>query len=438
MARFSFRRSHDRADGRAQQKPVVADGAAAEPAVTPIAVLMAMRDRVLVLERELAEAQDQLNQPFPTRTPTPAAAAPDASATLPVRDPWVKDTAPAQASATDADHRPATEQSTSQPTADEQPAVGDPPPFGMAPPASRVAPPAPRVDPPHEARLQTVPAPDESRDGLEDAGVTAGTTDDTSDDTSTTMPETPAEPPARQLSLESELAGWTSSGATQLVSYGPPSAYDTARIGHPLAPGEHRYVRLAGVPANATAVVAWVTVSEPSGNGVLRISCEEHTGTSRIKARTGSERTRVLTLPVNHGMIALESPDAVQMQVHIDVLGWLTTAEDDRILPHAGDVIVKGRIEPGEGKLIPVSMRVGMSPEHVKAALMLVNVTGPKDGIVRIGPTGSPARAMHSIANVPNMPQSTWLVVPIGPDGSITMLSSTDVRVTGRLFGVIC
>ncbi|MFI2608037.1 hypothetical protein [Kitasatospora sp. NPDC018619] len=191
------------------------------------------------------------------------------------------------------------------------------------------------------------------------------------------------------------------------------------------------------VPADATAVVVNVTVTDPTADSYVTLSATPGASgtkpaTSSVNFRPGQTVSNLVTVAT--GPIERFVPwltlynNAGTAHVVLDVVGYYRTAATDRYAPVAPTRIADSRSD-GTGRLGGDAVRSYQvtSPElgTADATAVVLNVTttdGSWDSFVTAYPTGTTRPANGSNVNFPaGSTVANRVVVPVGADGRIDL-----------------
>ncbi len=231
------------------------------------------------------------------------------------------------------------------------------------------------------------------------------------------------------------------SGSTRLMDTRGGADHVGALSG-PLAAGATSTVSVAGsagVPGNATAVIANVTVTGVSGPGHLKVWAHgaPMPNTSVINYASGQDKANAQVIQLGAGgAIDLQSV-ASSAHVIIDIMGYLTA--DSLMVPVAPTRVVEtranfGQVGPISGSLVRDSIYAVNVAQHVPAGAtaVVLNVTAVQPesfGHLRVYPdaagTGQTSPPSTSTLNyIPGRDIPNSAVVQVPPDGLVDFYSS--------------
>lgn len=232
-----------------------------------------------------------------------------------------------------------------------------------------------------------------------------------------------------QTHLIADAVGyWTNDTTGAYLQALAPTRVLDSRGGAPVGAGDTtvQVVGRAAVPASATAVVVNLTSTQSAGIGYVsaRASGAAPTTASALNLVPGVDRSNLAIVPLGaDGAIALRSP-ASSTHMVVDVVGYLSpesgrttgplppqrlldTRESERTR-RAGDLVLK------------VAGRGGV-PEDASAAWLNVTTTmAAEAGHVIVWP-GGPAPVASSSNLVPGQDIAALTLVPLAPDGTVTV-----------------
>ena len=199
---------------------------------------------------------------------------------------------------------------------------------------------------------------------------------------------------------------------------------------------------VAGVPADAEAVILNVTVTGPSTEGNLRVYTA---GANLLEssvvnfAPAGTRAAATVVMLSDEGTIAFYSDDPMPQRtggVHVimDVLGWTTA--DSPFVPWVPTRALDTRtgfgtggaarpIAPGESFTFDATDESGVPDDAVAVVMNLAAVRPTRDGNLRVHTGGTPVPRTSTINYVPGMSVGNLTVVPVGADGRVTLTSDS-------------
>lgn len=243
------------------------------------------------------------------------------------------------------------------------------------------------------------------------------------------------------VDVAADLAGYWTGGAVSapgaLKTVAPTRIVDS-RLTHKPIPAlgdvSVQVTGKAGVPADASAVVANLVAVAPTKVGYLTATAgstdqtdDSRTSTLNVSAHT--VRAALAVVPFNtDGTISLHNGSAASMNYVVDVEGFITggSASADGSLvantPYrAADSRTDGRRIAGHGNRVVPLFPAG-SPNLFKAVIVGVTAVGStaQGNFVGWDGTGSPPST--SVTNFRNAsPRTGTAIVPVNADGSITI-----------------
>lgn len=212
---------------------------------------------------------------------------------------------------------------------------------------------------------------------------------------------------------------------------------------------------VAGVPADATAVVLNVTVTEPAGPGYVTAypAGRPRPVASSLNHQAGQTRPNLVVVPVGAGgAVGLYSKAAAHLVV--DAAGYFTAADgpvaSGRFVPLVPSRLFdtrpdqaapgpKGALAAGQAIDVDVLGVGGVPASGVSA--VVVNLTGTQaaaPGYLTAYPTGM-ERPLASHVNLPaaGATAPNLAIVPVGDDGRITVFASHGAHVLADVAGYL-
>ncbi len=186
--------------------------------------------------------------------------------------------------------------------------------------------------------------------------------------------------------------------------------------------------------SGATAVVLNVTAADAAGPGFIQVvptgGAAIGSSSSLNVERAGQTIPNLVIVPVGaNGSVTFYSQSGTQLVA--DVFGYFspsTRPAAGRYQPLAPTRLLDTRggtqLQPGVGRQVTVA---GTSGVGIDASAVVLNVTATEataPGFIQVVPTGGPAFGASSNLNfeagdtIPNL-----VIVPVGPDGSVTLYS---------------
>lgn len=212
------------------------------------------------------------------------------------------------------------------------------------------------------------------------------------------------------------------------------------------------------VPADATAVVMNVTVTEPDGPGFVAVypSGGERPITSSVNITTaGQTRAALVTVPIGaDGRVTFFSrggahivadvagvfvPNADQQPVSggrfvsVTPSRLFDTRNDDSALGFSGPLPAGASLD------VPVLGRAGVPDAGVSAVVLNLTATeSASAGYLTLHPTGTPRPTASNVnMNGPGATAPNLAVVPLGDDGRITVFASHGSHAIGDVVGYV-
>jgi uncharacterized protein YkwD len=206
-----------------------------------------------------------------------------------------------------------------------------------------------------------------------------------------------------------------------------------------LAGGQQVRVKVAGtpgIPADATAISASFTITEPNGPGFLTAyNCLGGVpAVSTLNYGSGETVSNQAIVPLDRGDICLFS--LATSHVVVDINGFVSPGGSQTFHPvqpkRLHDTRYTGKLLAGVRMTVP--MTGGASPVPVGAQAVAVNLTAVEpsvDGWIRAFPCDRPEPSTSSVSARSTRVIASSVIVPVAADGSIclTSMMETDVVV---------
>jgi hypothetical protein len=243
--------------------------------------------------------------------------------------------------------------------------------------------------------------------------------------------------------LVADVVGWwDGSGAGDAYEALQPARLMDTRDGtgspiSPLSPGVSRNLVVAGrggVPVDASAVVANVTVTGPTSGGWL-VAWPAGTPrplASNLNFSPGQTIPNLVTVPVGTGG-AISLYSIARTDVVVDVVGYYRPGAGLRFTPSTPARILDSRDGtggfntpwgPAASRDLVVRGRGGV-PQSAQAVVLNVTVTGPStDGYATVWPTGvvRPLASSHNWVRNQTIPNQ--VIAKIGTDGRVSIYNN--------------
>jgi hypothetical protein len=195
-----------------------------------------------------------------------------------------------------------------------------------------------------------------------------------------------------------------------------------------------------GVPAGATAVALNLTAVDPTFNGFVRVwpCAQSEPPTSNVNQVVGQTQTNAVTVPVGDGRLCLRSSTDVDLVV--DLNGWLTTSSNVGLVPIASRRLVDTRIGQGAparlqaGQTITVPV-VDPGSATTAAALNVTAVNPGGPGFVTAWPCGVTRPQVSNLNPEPGVTQPNFVNVRVGHDGTVCLYTSQATDLVVDLLG---
>lgn len=220
------------------------------------------------------------------------------------------------------------------------------------------------------------------------------------------------------------------------VALGSTIGYESTAQGA-VRPGEERTVPLAGVPAEATSAVVFVTAKEAAKAGVVRVG-QPGKRTARLPFARKKMSKAVMVVPVSGGSVVLKAKKA-SVQVRIEVLAY-GTAAGQQYIPLPSAKAFAGSLTPGQAKAVKVVGKFGLPKKAKRITAVVLRVQTRKaagTGTVAVFASGGTAPQTRSAPVMANQKFAAMVLAPVGPDGQIAFLSNVGAKVTARIVGYV-
>lgn len=206
-----------------------------------------------------------------------------------------------------------------------------------------------------------------------------------------------------------------------------------------LQPGEERTVSLAGVPADATSALIFITSKDATSRGSVRIGRTDKTASAKFRFPRARMHKAVMLVPVSGGTVSLAASKKPAVNLRVEVLGYGTGATPSRAIAVSPKLIFAGRFEAGETKTYKVAKRFGLpGVKKLKAVLLRVQTKkSPTDGTVTVYASGGQPPATRSAPVVANTRYAALVLAPVGADGQIAVTSSVTAAANATIVGYV-
>lgn len=247
--------------------------------------------------------------------------------------------------------------------------------------------------------------------------------------------------------LVADVMGWfdeqPSANGSRLRGISPTRLVDTRDRGAPIGPGrsiELQVADTASIPAEATAVVLNVTVTQPTAAGYLTVypNGVQRPTASNLNFVPGQTVPNLVVAKVGtNGKIRLYNSHG-SSHVIVDATAFfqssnspadgagLTATNPDRLLDtREGLGAARRKVRAGESISIDVTGRGGVPQEGVDSVVLNVTVTDPTHhGYVTAHPSGTRRPEASNLNFVPGQTVPNLVVVKVGADGRIDLFNS--------------
>ena len=189
-------------------------------------------------------------------------------------------------------------------------------------------------------------------------------------------------------------------------------------------------LRGAAVPAGATAVALNVTAVNSDADGFVRVypcNAPEPT-TSNVNQVAGRTQTNAVIVPFGDGTICFRS--STNVDVVVDLNGWLATSSNVGLQPLESQRLVDTRSGIGGGRLGPGSgIEVAVVAPGSAATAVSLNITAVEPaaaGFVTAWPCGTERPVVSNLNPEPAITQPNLVNVRVGVGGKVCLYSSQE------------
>ena len=245
-----------------------------------------------------------------------------------------------------------------------------------------------------------------------------------------------SEPPANNAPIAPAPNGPL--GPVDFFPVGSIVGYESTTDGA-LQPGEVRTVSLAGVPADATSALIFITSKDATSRGSVRIGRTDKTASAKFRFPRAKMHKAVMLVPVSGGTVNLAASKKPAVNLRVEVLGYGTGATPSRAIAVSPKLIFADRFEAGETKNYQVAKQYGLPrAKKLKAVLLRVQTKkSPTDGTVTVYASGGQPPATRSAPVVANTRYAALVLAPVGADGKIAVTSSVAAAANATIVGYV-
>jgi len=242
---------------------------------------------------------------------------------------------------------------------------------------------------------------------------------------------------------------------SDFVPFGPTRVLDTRKnlgADGPVGSDETAQLKVVGakdsagdtVPADVTAVVLNVTVTESTANGYLTVygdddlggNAQENPGTSNLNFQKGENVANLVTVPVgsNGEVDFFNGSSKGSTQVIADIAGYYTASTQSsyvaitptRILDtRKGTGAAKAQIQADKSINVTVAGANGIPADATAVAVNLTAVDSTKNGLISAYPTGQTLPTVSNLNYPTGSATANMAIVPIGTGGQVTFYNSS-------------
>ena len=241
----------------------------------------------------------------------------------------------------------------------------------------------------------------------------------------------PAAPPGNSNSFQP--APSATPDPMEFFAIGSEVGYESTAQG-PLQPAEVRTVPLAGVPAEATSVLALVTARESTKKGAVAFSKPgDASAPIGFAFPKKGVRTAVLVVPVGAGQVTMTGAPKAAVHMRVEVLGYAVNSSPITVKSVPSIKVAQRKLAAGEAYVAPV-VGVGLMPKKPKkVSAVVLKVTartkGPDAGSVKAYALDGTAPTTRSAPIVPGQQFTSLVVAQVGTDGKIVLAPTVEARV---------
>ena len=206
-----------------------------------------------------------------------------------------------------------------------------------------------------------------------------------------------------------------------------------------LQPGEERTVSLAGVPADATSALIFVTSKDATSKGSVRIGRTDKSASAKFRFPRAAMHKAVMLVPVSGGAVRLAASKRPAVNLRVEVLGYGTGPTPSTAIALSPRFVFAGRFAAGETKTYKVAKQFGL-PKAKKLKAVLLRVQTKKslvDGTVTVYASGGQPPATRSAPVVANTRYAALVLAPVGADGQILVTSSVAAAANATIVGYV-
>lgn len=226
---------------------------------------------------------------------------------------------------------------------------------------------------------------------------------------------------------------------TDFFPIGSEVGYESTAQG-PLQPGEERTVALAGVPANATNALVFVTSKEASKRGSVRISrVDDKNAAAKFTFPKSKMHKAVMIVPVSGGQVTLTTSKKSAVHLRVEVLGYGTAALPPKATAMSPRDMFTTRLTAGQPMMVDAAGKFGLPPKSkLKGVLLRVKTKkATANGTVSLYASDGQAPATRSAPVMAGQMYAAMVLVPVGADGRMALSSNVDVKVNATVVGYV-
>ena len=247
--------------------------------------------------------------------------------------------------------------------------------------------------------------------------------------TAPTVPTVPTTPVPEQPTVSTKPQG-------ELVALGSIVGYESTSDG-PLKPGEQRQITVAGLPAQATSAILFVTAKDADGRGALRVGTDDRAARLRFAAKGMTKK--IMVVPASAGAVAIRAAKRASVSMRVELLGYGVGDGIGEFVPLPGAKLFKGRLVAGQPVAVAALRNAGLpGKRRVKAVVLRIRTAqATSNGTVAVYPTGGSPPGTRSAQVVANERYASVVLAHVGEDGSLTFSSDVDTKAVATVIGYL-
>ncbi len=207
-----------------------------------------------------------------------------------------------------------------------------------------------------------------------------------------------------------------------------------------LQPDEERTVSLAGLPAQATSALVFVTSKEATKRGSVRIGrVDDKNVAAKFSFPKAKMHKAVMMVPVSGGQVTLRASKKSAVQIRVEVLGYGTAATPRSARALSPRAMFKTKLTAGQPVFLDAAGKFGLPGKKKLKAVLLRVVTdkATQDGTVSVYASDGQAPGTRSAPVAANAGYAAMVLAKVGADGRIAVSSNVDVRAAATIVGYV-